>query len=368
MKKFLSIAFFIIAVCRITYGSSDIIMPVKGIFPADGIVVFDTDGSWKAEKETVISSGKGWERIFLKQYSALKRIDINVEFNLDDVKADGAGGICLGYHVGAPAYGWSFMYYPGEQELKLEFHTKTKNRILRHKKIALQAPYKFSLKVEGDKWLFAANGRNIWTSGQGGVAVLFRSGACSFNAKMKISRLEISGGDRWRPVVAFGDSITHHCRWQNYVAGQSGIGITNGGMACDDTIKAMRRFNSDVLALKPKVLILYIGTNNRDGLKAATDVTTMIDQARKHGIKVIVCTAIPREKLQRIDILNAELRKNPGQVILVDWNALLDNGYKQIRQEYGGKVHPNTVGSKKMADFFCSDKQVSELFRSIKNN
>lgn len=336
--------------------AAETVTPLQIAYPQRPLEQFVSAGQWQLRNKTPVSSGQGWEYLYPKRYSALKLVTVETTFEIIKAAPDGGAGLRLGFHVGRPQEGWTYMYYPADKKLKFEFRSVKGVKLHREIGADLSSPCTLKLEVLPGEWIFSANGKPVWREKTTAAPVFYHSGASSLNAAMQVRQLAVSGGEKVRPVIAFGDSITHHCQWQRYVAEKTGVPITNGGMACDDTVKALTRFDTDILALHPKVVILYLGTNNSDPDRAAADLTILVERLQKNNIAVILCTAIPREALPRIDRLNAAVRRLAAEkhLPLVDWNLLLDDGHKKIKTEYGGPVHPNLAGAKLMAEFFVS--------------
>jgi lysophospholipase L1-like esterase len=96
-------------------------------------------------------------------------------------------------------------------------------------------------------------------------------------------------------VVFFGDDIWD--KWQSF---PSRPGWLNRGIANQATPQMLVRFRQDVIALKPKVVVLSGGTNDFAGYAGpATEGTiaenyqTMVELAKLHGIKVVLASVTP---------------------------------------------------------------------------
>jgi lysophospholipase L1-like esterase len=124
------------------------------------------------------------------------------------------------------------------------------------------------------------------------------------------------------------------------------------------------RFRPDVIALKPKVVVILAGTNDIAGntgpmtLKQIEDnFVSMAELARANGIKVVISSVMPvsddfqvwtdRRPLDKIVTLNAWIKayaaKN-GFVYLDYYSAMIDER-KMFKREltYDG-LHPNAAG------------------------
>jgi lysophospholipase L1-like esterase len=100
-------------------------------------------------------------------------------------------------------------------------------------------------------------------------------------------------------VVFLGDQITE--AWGRSAASLfSGRPYVNRGIAGQTTAQMLVRFRQDVVALKPKAVIIQGGSNDiasllTPGTEAlvADNVRSMIDIARANGIRVIVASVTP---------------------------------------------------------------------------
>jgi|HubBroStandDraft_4_1064222.scaffolds.fasta_scaffold440926_1 lysophospholipase L1-like esterase len=103
-----------------------------------------------------------------------------------------------------------------------------------------------------------------------------------------------------RRVVFMGDSITdnlHNPRMGGFFPGQPYL---NRGISGQTTAQMLLRFYPDVVALQPKVVVIFGGTNDIGGnLGPVTvesieqNIAAMTDIARAHNIKVILASLTP---------------------------------------------------------------------------
>jgi lysophospholipase L1-like esterase len=103
-----------------------------------------------------------------------------------------------------------------------------------------------------------------------------------------------------RRVVFMGDSITdnlHNARFGGFFPGQPYI---NRGISGQTTAQMLLRFYPDVIALHPKAVVIFAGTNDIGGnlgpvsLESIEDnLAAMTDIARAHVIKVIMASLTP---------------------------------------------------------------------------
>jgi lysophospholipase L1-like esterase len=141
-------------------------------------------------------------------------------------------------------------------------------------------------------------------------------------------------------VVFLGDSITEG--WSTLAADFPKMHVANRGIGGDITSGVLYRLDDDVLSLKPKAIVLLIGTNDLgDGADAedpAHNIQLILDAIKKYdpNLKVIVCTVMPRgdaqhaeyvEKIKKLNsLITQEVKDNPNVTICDTWTALADEG------------------------------------------
>jgi lysophospholipase L1-like esterase len=164
-------------------------------------------------------------------------------------------------------------------------------------------------------------------------------------------------------VVFMGDSITDGWgkRYGKFFPEKPYI---NRGISGQTTPQMLIRFRPDVIALKPKAVVILAGTNDIAGntgpatLEMIEDnLASMVELAEKNGIKVVlssvmpVCDYIRNQTTQRPNEKIIELNKwmkdyaaAHHAVYLDYYNAMLDDK-KVLKQEitFDG-LHPNAAG------------------------
>jgi len=173
-------------------------------------------------------------------------------------------------------------------------------------------------------------------------------------------RLEADRG----AVVFFGDSITQG--WGDAMGGAfPGLKVANRGIGGDTTRGLLLRLQHDVLSLKPKGIVLLIGTNDLEE-KAEPEVPAMnlrwlLEQIRSFDPKlpVLLCEVFPSsvekkrpaEKIRRINELYRGLGADFPQVTLVPTWALFANASGDATpEEFPDLLHPNEKGYAKWAE------------------
>lgn len=168
-------------------------------------------------------------------------------------------------------------------------------------------------------------------------------------------------------VVFMGDSITEfwsreapdYFQTHNYI---------NRGISGQTTPQMLIRFRADVIDLKPSIVVILAGGNDIAGntgpatLEMITNnIFSMIDLAKAHNIKVILCSLLPafdfpwkpnQEPANKIMALNNLLINyaDANAITFVDYySAMVDdrNGLPLIYSADG--VHPNKAGYDVMA-------------------
>jgi lysophospholipase L1-like esterase len=169
-------------------------------------------------------------------------------------------------------------------------------------------------------------------------------------------------------VVFMGDSIT-----DGWGRGNSkffpGKPYINRGISGQTTPQMLIRFRPDVIALRPKVVVILAGTNDIAGntgpatLEAIEDnLASMAELARANGIRVVLASLLPvcdyikpqtpRRPTEKILAVNAWMKdyaaKN-GFIYLDYYSAMLDDN-KMLKQELTSDgLHPNDAGYEIMA-------------------
>lgn len=180
--------------------------------------------------------------------------------------------------------------------------------------------------------------------------------------------------------VFLGDSITHYWELEAYFQPGEGL-ILNRGIAGDGTEFALRRFQADVLQLKPNCAVVMLGVNdtkfravfpsrssplNPDPDKIAHlilgNMRQMAHQAEDHGVKMAICSVLPlhlplssrSEECNRIIAqVNQSLRTFAGKQDLpfVDYHRhfVRDDGLTLRDDLSDDGIHPHSGGYEIMA-------------------
>lgn len=169
------------------------------------------------------------------------------------------------------------------------------------------------------------------------------------------------GEDR---VVFMGDSITDNWGRPNYGAFFPGKPYINRGISGQVTPQMLLRFFPDVIALKPKVVVIHAGTNDIGGNvgpmtleDTESYLASMCDMARANNIKVVLATltpvcdyhrpqtaARPPEKINALNRWIKEYAAKNGFVYLDYFSATVDDKGFFKAEITGDGLHPNAAG------------------------
>jgi len=159
-------------------------------------------------------------------------------------------------------------------------------------------------------------------------------------------------------VVFLGDSITQG--WGTSLNHAfPGMKVANRGISGDTTRGVLIRLADDVLVLKPKAVVLLIGTNDLEE-QAEPEVISdnlrlILAALRAHNptMPVVLCNVFPSsgskkrplEKITRLNQLYFTLVKDEPQVTVLDSWALFAGTNGDARsEEFPDLLHPNAVG------------------------
>lgn len=167
-------------------------------------------------------------------------------------------------------------------------------------------------------------------------------------------------------VVFMGDSITEGWTVGDpaFFANRSRI---NRGIGGQTTPQMLLRFRDDVIALKPRAVVILAGTNDIAGNtgpvtdeQVAGYVASMVELAQAAGIRVVLLSVLPADRywwnkaLQpaaRIVRLNGLLQQvaQAHRVTWVDLHKPMNDGKDGLLHAYGEDgVHPNANGYRAM--------------------
>ncbi|MGA2029293.1 MAG: GDSL-type esterase/lipase family protein [Verrucomicrobiota bacterium] len=158
-------------------------------------------------------------------------------------------------------------------------------------------------------------------------------------------------------VVFLGDSITQG--WNSLAHDFPNMKVANRGIGGDTTRGVLYRLEADVLALKPKAIVLLIGTNDLGNGANPDDVADNIEAiltAIKNydpNLPVIVCKVMPRgnpsqhfaEKIENLNSLVENfVRTQPNFYVCDTWSIYANENGDCPKDEFPDLLHPNAMG------------------------
>jgi lysophospholipase L1-like esterase len=180
-------------------------------------------------------------------------------------------------------------------------------------------------------------------------------------------------------VVFIGNSITDG--WAKFFPAQfPGKPYIGRGIGGQTTPQMLVRFRQDVIALKPRVVVILAGTNDIAGntgpstLEMIEDnLASMTEIAQANGIRVVLSSVLPvfdypwRKGLDpapKILALNAWMTDYAFKhnAVYLDYHSAMQDEKHGMKQElaYDG-VHPNEAGYRVMATL--AEKAIAEALR-----
>ncbi len=164
-------------------------------------------------------------------------------------------------------------------------------------------------------------------------------------------------------VVFLGDDITEN--WSPFFPGKPYV---NRGISRQITPQLLVRFRQDVIALKPRVVVIQAGSNDIAGIMGggtegvmAENFMSMVDLAKVNGIRVVLASLTPvcdcysnqtgRRPVGKLIGMNGWLREyaaKSGSIYLDYYKALVDG--REMRKDYTDDgLLPNAKGYAVMA-------------------
>lgn len=195
-----------------------------------------------------------------------------------------------------------------------------------------------------------------------------------------MSKLIKSNALSGKTIVAFGDSLTNFCgnSYASHIAEDLGVTVINAGVGGNNTYHARERFESDVLAHKPDLVIIGFGGNDqavrRDDRKSIVPIDEyranlyyFLQSIRDQGGDVVFITVTPTmpERYTPWEY-NIHYIYEDGKVLDRYCNVVRDLarefgcGLVDIHREYdliklddymlGDGMHPSDLGRRFIAD------------------
>jgi lysophospholipase L1-like esterase len=167
-------------------------------------------------------------------------------------------------------------------------------------------------------------------------------------------------------VVFMGDSITDGWgRGSDNGAFFPGKPYINRGISGQTTPQMLVRFRADVIALKPRVVVILAGTNDLAGNTGPSsmgmiedNLVSMAELAQANGIRVVFASLLPvndyvdphqtehrsPEKIRELNTWLKAFAQRKGLVYLNYHDALLDASGALKKNLSGDGLHPNAAG------------------------
>jgi lysophospholipase L1-like esterase len=166
-------------------------------------------------------------------------------------------------------------------------------------------------------------------------------------------------------VVFLGDSITDGWgRGSDNGVFFPGKPYVNRGISGQTTAQMLIRFRADVIALKPRVVVILAGTNDIAGNTGPAtlgmiedNLASMTELAQANAIKVVLASVLPvndasspqtdNHPPQKIRELNAWIKdyaQRKALVYLDYYSAMLDASSELKKELSGDGLHPNSAG------------------------
>ena len=184
------------------------------------------------------------------------------------------------------------------------------------------------------------------------------AGLCAYRAD---NQRRIAAGER-PELVLFGDSILGD--WQMVQPGLFGANWVNRGIGGQDSTQLLARFRQDVIALRPRVVLIEAGTNDmiaRRGVIGPDDfranLESLVDLAEVNGIVPVLATVPPIARFPtrpRLDpaplqtAINRHIRDLASKrgLVLADFHAALAaaDGHSPRPELSLDGVHPTAEG------------------------
>jgi lysophospholipase L1-like esterase len=167
-------------------------------------------------------------------------------------------------------------------------------------------------------------------------------------------------------VVFMGDSITEG--WGRDGGFFPGKPYVNRGISGQTTPQMLVRFRPDVIALKPKVVVILAGTNDIAGNTGPAtpemiedNIASMADVATANGIRVVLSSILPAydypwrpglEPAPKIAAVNEWMKEyaRAHRMVYLDYYSAMVDARPGLKSDLGSDgVHPNKAGYAVMA-------------------
>lgn len=167
----------------------------------------------------------------------------------------------------------------------------------------------------------------------------------------------LRGGQRPR-IVLMGDSITEN--WRRADPALFTSAVADRGIGGQTSAQMLLRFQTDVVALRPRIVHILAGTNDLGSTLGdeyyLNNIKAMLDLAKANNIAVILGSIPPSHRtmfgddptrIPRIAQLNAALARMAAdrKAVFVDYHAILADPSGRMREGLSNDdVHPTRAG------------------------
>lgn len=178
---------------------------------------------------------------------------------------------------------------------------------------------------------------------------------------------EIATSGVYPEVVLLGNSITEGWPAANPQFFTDHPEIVGRGISGQTTYQMLLRFRSDVVDLKPKIVVINGGTNDialnsgaYDEDKTFANIVSMVDIAKANGIQPVLSTLLPAEgfswrpevtdAMEKIQSLNGRIKSYAVEkgIFFVDYfTPLVNSDHTGMTPGFANDtpgVHPNSAG------------------------
>lgn len=185
-------------------------------------------------------------------------------------------------------------------------------------------------------------------------------------------------------VVFMGDSITDFWDLGKYFPGKPYV---NRGISAQTTPQMLLRFRQDVIALKPRVVVILAGTNDiagNTGPLSLSDIennyASMSDLAHANDIAVVFSSVTPindytpksqrffaersTEKIRELNSWLQNYTQQHGDIYLDYFSHMVDDKGMLRRDLAEDGLHPNDAGYRIMSDL--ADKAIAQALAKPK--
>lgn len=169
-----------------------------------------------------------------------------------------------------------------------------------------------------------------------------------------------------QPVAVFiGDSITDYWAAPPYGQFFAGKNYVGRGVSGQTTPQVLARFQQDVIALRPKVVVVLAGTNDIAGNTGPSsddeierNLASMSEQAFSAGIRVVLASITPvsfqqssgnpgRRPMARVRAINTWMRKycEDKKIVYLDYFSAMVDSQGLLKPDLSDDgLHPNGKG------------------------